>query len=407
MSKKNNNGFLLAESLIVSTFVLTVITLIFIQFKNLMVNNKRHYTYNSIENIYNLGSFADYLKANENESNSLNKALSEMSNNYYMVFDGGNCASSVLNSGTQDGCAALAAKMDLKYVIYTDSNVENVKSSITGIDQDMRDFIEKIDSTQIDGKGRLFAKFKDGSFATIAMDQKEKAQVLNRTVYYSLGAGNNMDWWSRLNGDTTTIAYNSDTRINRIVVETRSGWEQLYIPFETEPGITYNLTFQYDMGTFNYHNPEQQGIACQILSENNDADTSSSDVINSSHTNEGARLLETYLLPSGARGAATVSFTALENTNISYLIFNFGYASDNQTVTANIGDFKLVKNIGDAGIYGNMAIPSISSHPFKEWRGNINGDGSVIRSTSAVSPSLFTKNPVSGVEEQTVAATYN
>lgn len=405
MSKRNNRGFLLAESLIVSTFVLTVITLIFIQFKNLMVNNKRHYSYNSIENIYNLGSLAEYLKANENESNSLNNALSISPNYYYTVFDGNSCSDFVLNPGMQSGCTNLAKDMDLKYVFYTDSNVENVKNNIDNIDQDMLDFIEKVDSTQINGKGRLFAKFNDGSFATIAMDQKEIARVLNRTVYYSLGLGNDMNWWSKLNGSTTTITYDSNTRINHIVVLSRPGWEQFYIPFETEPGVTYNLIFQYNMGSFSYHYPQHQGVACQILSENNDADAFDDDVNDVDHLSEGDRLRSMIYLSSGTNGTATVNFIA--NANLTYLIFNFGYAADNQTVNADIGDFKLVKNIGSASTYGNMAIPQITNLSFKGWKNSINGDGVEIKSDSAVSPSLFTKNPESGMDEQTVAATYN
>ena len=38
--KKDNRGFLLAESLVVSTFVLTVLILLYIQFSNLITNYK-------------------------------------------------------------------------------------------------------------------------------------------------------------------------------------------------------------------------------------------------------------------------------------------------------------------------------------------------------------------------------
>ena len=58
----NNKGFLLAESLIVSTFVLTVLIFLFVQFRNIMNTNKRSYIYNSVEDIYSLGSIGDYFK---------------------------------------------------------------------------------------------------------------------------------------------------------------------------------------------------------------------------------------------------------------------------------------------------------------------------------------------------------
>ena len=38
MKKMNNRGFLLVESVVVTTFVLTVLVFLFVQFKNLCVN---------------------------------------------------------------------------------------------------------------------------------------------------------------------------------------------------------------------------------------------------------------------------------------------------------------------------------------------------------------------------------
>ena len=56
MNKKNNKAFLLAESLIVTTFVLTVLIYLYAQFKNLMTEYKNSYRYNNVQDIYNLGA---------------------------------------------------------------------------------------------------------------------------------------------------------------------------------------------------------------------------------------------------------------------------------------------------------------------------------------------------------------
>ena len=42
---KNNKGFLLAESLVVSTFVLTVLIFLFVQYQNLMTTYKNNTDY--------------------------------------------------------------------------------------------------------------------------------------------------------------------------------------------------------------------------------------------------------------------------------------------------------------------------------------------------------------------------
>ena len=65
MNKMNNKGFLLAESLIVTTFVLTVLIYLFSQFKNLMIEYKKTYQYNTVEDIYNLGSVGKFIYQNK------------------------------------------------------------------------------------------------------------------------------------------------------------------------------------------------------------------------------------------------------------------------------------------------------------------------------------------------------
>jgi hypothetical protein len=65
MKKINNKGFLLAESLITATFVLTVLIYLFSQFKNLMVEYKKNYQYNNVQDIYNLGSISKYINHKE------------------------------------------------------------------------------------------------------------------------------------------------------------------------------------------------------------------------------------------------------------------------------------------------------------------------------------------------------
>ena len=165
MSKMNNRGFLLAESLIVSTFVLTVLIFLFVQFRNLMANHKRSYTYNSVENIYDLGSLSDYLK----NSGQLNKLKIDLGENLYIeVYKNSSC----INIINPDICTDLATAMGLDYMIYTNSDIDIIKSNLNAaaLPEDMKNFIKKVDATKVEDKGRLIAKFKNGNFATIAAD---------------------------------------------------------------------------------------------------------------------------------------------------------------------------------------------------------------------------------------------
>lgn len=165
MKKKGNGGFLLSESLIVSTFVLTVIMLMFVQFKGIIVNNKKQYSYNSVENIYSLGSLAEFIR-----NNSVT-----ISNNNVMIFTGGesgSCSANVTNLTQRIICTNMAKAIDADYIFYTDSDIDTVKSSVSSmasINQDMKDFVQRVNADRVDGRKRLIAKFINGNFATVVI----------------------------------------------------------------------------------------------------------------------------------------------------------------------------------------------------------------------------------------------
>ena len=76
----------------------------------------------------------------------------------------------------------MAQAMNIDYIIFEDSDIENVKNNIKNyeeeeksiIGQDMIDFIEKVKTIKIENKGRLIAKFNNGDFATIVIEKTEE-----------------------------------------------------------------------------------------------------------------------------------------------------------------------------------------------------------------------------------------
>ena len=169
---KNNRGFLLAESLVVSTFVLTVLIFLFVQYQNLMTTYKNNTDYNNPEAIYNLGSFGQYLNADPSRLTSLSDSLG--SNAYIRVYDksSGGCN---VNLGLGTFCDTLFNAAGAKKVIYVGSDLTNLKNYIKNNDdsylnQSLRDFIRRIDADAIENKGRLIAQFDNGYYATVALD---------------------------------------------------------------------------------------------------------------------------------------------------------------------------------------------------------------------------------------------
>lgn len=182
--KNNNRGFLLAESLVVSTFVLTVLILLYIQFSNLTTNYKNSYNYNNVESIYDLSSVSSYLLDN---NYNLSEQLTE-SKPYVIVYKDGSCNS---EAGIVDSfCDSLIRKMDAKTIIYTSSDISIIKNYISShddsnINQKLRDFISRVETNTVLNKGRLFAEFNNDTYATIAMDnEKVSEDTTDQTPFF-------------------------------------------------------------------------------------------------------------------------------------------------------------------------------------------------------------------------------
>ena len=156
MKKMNNKGFLLAETLIVTTFVLTVLIYLFAQFKNLTIEFKKAYKYNAVQDIYNLGSVSKFIT--ENRISLTNGTV---------IYKDGTCQN--IPDENKEICNIIAQGIGAEYIYYEDSDMDIARQStnITNGKQDLKDFINKINAKKIEGKGRLIAKFNNGNFATI------------------------------------------------------------------------------------------------------------------------------------------------------------------------------------------------------------------------------------------------
>lgn len=382
MNKMNNKGFLLVESLVVSTFVITVLMLLYVQFNNLMANHRRSYTYNSVENIYDLGSMADFLK-NTDQDRTIKSDLG--SNSYRLLYDGSSCVNLPINR-TANTCNNLANAMNLKYMIYTDSDVTNIQeyaknTADVNLRQDMRDFILKIDSTKIEGKGRLFAKFGDSvdevssndRFATVAIDTNSDVNPNISKVIYDFYRYNDFNIWRysqssapdksldiSARGSFTVKNYNVGNELSELEIKTVGGWENVYIPLNTTIGTTYKIDFDYQTkSTFTplsgYESVEVQALS--LAPTNTDCRSIQTDVNARNPLNKDAM---------SNISSSSITFTA--TSEVTYLNFNFGMAADNQTINMMIGNFRIEKTFNNENTeYGAQLNPFAPDHTFNGW----------------------------------------
>lgn len=160
---KNKKGFILAESLIVSTFVLTVLVFMFIQFKNLNTSYKEHFNYNTIPDLYMANNLSNYLI--ETGYSKVETALQSNSSNYIDLTNTTNISNYLIETGVWNN---LISKSNIKKVLFTYYDLRPIKTSIieSNYDQKLKNFIYKLKTNGSEGY-RLIVEYNDDTFSTI------------------------------------------------------------------------------------------------------------------------------------------------------------------------------------------------------------------------------------------------
>lgn len=161
--KKSSGGFILAETIIVSTLALTILVVLYTQFSKISHNYDITFKYNSVENIYAVNNFKMYLL--KSGYSNLIGAL-ESSQSSYIELQA--CPIDYLIENSH--CKNLVDVIGAKYILFTNADTLDLKNEIETNDIfsfEMKEFIKTISRSVNDDQYRLIVEFKDGSFATI------------------------------------------------------------------------------------------------------------------------------------------------------------------------------------------------------------------------------------------------
>jgi len=154
--KKNaNRGFVLAETLIVTTFVAGVLIFLFIQFTNLSKNYTDSYKYNTVEGLYALRNIKDYIESDSSAITSIEEKINKDN-----VLNVTNC--SIFTE--KNYCLKLLELESVKKIFITSNDFD--KDYFNDYDEGFKKFINKINK---EGtlKYRLLVEFNNSTYATI------------------------------------------------------------------------------------------------------------------------------------------------------------------------------------------------------------------------------------------------
>lgn len=161
--KKNQKGFMLFETLVVSTFVLGTLIFIYIQFTNIKRNYEVSFKYNPILEVYYAKNMANFLTYD-----GYNSILEELNNSENGFVDITNC---VLSSGTL--CVDIKNNIDVKTILFTTSNISKLKiyskSNNNNFSEEFKKFINFIPENSKNEQYRIIIEFNNGKFIDITV----------------------------------------------------------------------------------------------------------------------------------------------------------------------------------------------------------------------------------------------
>lgn len=169
MIKKNNKGFMLAETLVVTVFVAGVLIYLFIQFTNLNQAYEETYIYNTVEGLYALEDVKDYIESDNKVNNYIPKKL-DGENKFIKITFSDSCKcvfGETTYSCFQDSvyCKLLLESENIKNIFVTYNYIPK-DADFSEFDLEFQKFIGKItpEGTQT---YRLVAQFNNSTYATV------------------------------------------------------------------------------------------------------------------------------------------------------------------------------------------------------------------------------------------------
>ena len=164
---KNNKGFMLLETLIVSTIILSTLIFLFIQFTNIKSSYEISFKYNTIPGIYIAKELSDFLIEN-NINDSLSNQLDNEDNGFINIK-----THTHINNGENNFYQTMIFNMNIKSIIYTSDNLDKIKSYLSSTSVDSSIFTESFKEfifslkTKNSTNNRLIIMFNDKTFASI------------------------------------------------------------------------------------------------------------------------------------------------------------------------------------------------------------------------------------------------
>lgn len=172
--KKNENGFTLLETLIVSTVVVGTLIYLFTQISNVKTNYDISFRYNTIPGLFSAKNIVDYVK--KSGYSTLITTLNGATSNFVEIEN-----NSSLDYGNNDYYFKLKEETNVKKVLFVKDDISSLKDKIKACydsdntnntpicneEEEMKKFIRNLSTDSLPNTYRLIIEYNDLTFASI------------------------------------------------------------------------------------------------------------------------------------------------------------------------------------------------------------------------------------------------
>ena len=179
MKKKNNLGFSLMETLIVSVFVTSLLVFLFVQFQKVNSSYETTFSYNTVNALYGAQSINQYIQQDGYDQLINTYEDNVLDGIYYVEFS--DCSSEYFVETAY--CQQLLLSLNVEHVYFTGSNVTNFLKNLESHDmsEETKEFVRYINTDSTSDGYRLIVEYTDGEYATLKLG----ANTLMYQYYYT------------------------------------------------------------------------------------------------------------------------------------------------------------------------------------------------------------------------------
>ena len=203
---KKNAGFVLFETLIVSTIVLGTLIFLFIQLSAMKRAYGASFKYNTIPGLYGANTFSHYLS-----QTGYDNILFILNNSEYGYVDLTDC------TYVDELCLKIEDEINSKTILFTQNDITNLKNNINNLNYstEMKKFVQTLSNTTVTEKYRLIVEYKNNTFASISVgeDLTKKTKYTLTNLITNGGFESNTNNWNTT-GSSNTITITSDLKKN-------------------------------------------------------------------------------------------------------------------------------------------------------------------------------------------------